>query len=139
MDKWQYRQASSRDASALAPLNAALIREEGHRNPMNLRELTERMRYRIDAGYLAAVVEDQSGVAGYALCRHQAEFVSVYQLYVVPSERRQGLARNLVEQIQRLSLGQRLRACALVHNGAGIAFWHAIGFHNYCIGLEREA
>jgi len=38
----KYRLATPEDAALLAPLNQQLIRNEGHRNPMNLAQLTER-------------------------------------------------------------------------------------------------
>lgn len=139
MAVWRYRQAVSANASALAPLNAALIREEGNRNPMNLKELTERMRYWLESEYLGAVVEDENGIAGYALYRNDSECVYLRQLYIVPAERRKNLGRELVEQVQRSNPGQRLRADTLVHNVAGIAFWRAIGFRDFYLGLEREA
>ena len=43
MDMLLFRQATAADVSALAPLNAQLIREEGHRNSMSVAELAERM------------------------------------------------------------------------------------------------
>ena len=38
-----YRFATSDDANALALMNQQFIRDEGHRNSMNLVQLTERM------------------------------------------------------------------------------------------------
>jgi hypothetical protein len=38
-----YRSASSRDAPLLAALNQQLIQDEGHRNPMSIAELKDRM------------------------------------------------------------------------------------------------
>jgi hypothetical protein len=34
--------------------------------------------------------------------------------------------------------GQRLRLDVLTGNAAGIAFWRAVGFQDYCLTLERE-
>jgi hypothetical protein len=39
----QFRFVTPADAALLAPLNQQLIRDEGHRNAMNLAQLTERM------------------------------------------------------------------------------------------------
>jgi len=39
----RYRRATLEDASVLAPMNAQLIRDEGHRNSMTVPQLSERM------------------------------------------------------------------------------------------------
>jgi hypothetical protein len=39
----RYRFVSPGDAALLAPLNAQLIRDEGHKNPMSVSQLADRM------------------------------------------------------------------------------------------------
>jgi hypothetical protein len=52
-----FRFATPRDAAILAPLNQQLIRDEGHRNSMNLVQLTERMSNWLHYDYQAVVFE----------------------------------------------------------------------------------
>jgi hypothetical protein len=58
----EYRRADAGDVPALAEMNARLIRDEGHRNPMTVAELTTRL-----AGWLAgeyeAVLFEEAGAA----------------------------------------------------------------------------
>jgi hypothetical protein len=46
-----YRQAAADDAPLLAELNHQLIRDEGHRNPMTVPQLEERMRQWLASEY----------------------------------------------------------------------------------------
>ena len=47
----RYRKATLDDDSLLAELNHQFIRDEGHRNPMTVSELENRMRGRLDTDY----------------------------------------------------------------------------------------
>ena len=65
----RYRAATSLDAGILAPMNAQLIRDEGHRNSMTMPQLTERMSEWLKAGYQAFLFELEGKAIGYALYR----------------------------------------------------------------------
>lgn len=134
------RFASPDDAEALARLNAHLIRDEGHRNPMTIDELAERMRDWLCAEYQAVLIEARDELIGYALFRRQPEFVYLRQLFVRREFRRSGIGREAVEWLQRnvLKSGERLRVEVLVGNVGAQAFWRAVGFRDYCLTLEQE-
>jgi hypothetical protein len=87
-----YRFATTEDASALAVLNHALIRDEGHRNPMTVAELQTRMAGWLSDGYEAVVFEEGGRSAGYALYRRDPEHVNLRQFFVRPESRRRGSA-----------------------------------------------
>ena len=59
-----YRKATSADYALLGALNHQLIRDEGHRNPMNVAELTERMRRWLGTGEYTARMFEEDGEGG---------------------------------------------------------------------------
>jgi hypothetical protein len=75
-DNMQFRFAKPEDADLLAPLNAQLIRDEGHRNQMTVPQLAERMSSWLRArGYDAVLFADTGMVKGYALFRQESDHV----------------------------------------------------------------
>ncbi len=133
-----YRFATPEDAELLAPLNQQLIRDEGHRNRMNLLQLTERMAGWLRGEYEAVLFEDGTDAIGYTLFRREPEFVYLRQLFVVPEWRRQHVARNALRWLWRNAWADapRVRIDVLVSNVAGRAFWQSVGFQDYCITME---
>ena len=95
--RMNYRFASPKDAPVLAPLNQELIRDEGHRNPMTLAQLNERLVGWLASDYRAVIFEDGPLVVGYALFRHEPEYVYLRQLFVLPSHRRKGIGRAALQ------------------------------------------
>src|SRR5213596_1420192 len=96
-----YRFAMPEDAALLAPLNQQLICDEGHRNPMNVAQLTERMAGWLRGEYQAVVFEERSSPIGYALFRREPEYIFLRQLFVLPEQRRKGVARNALTWLWR--------------------------------------
>jgi ribosomal protein S18 acetylase RimI-like enzyme len=135
-----FRFAMPDEAGLLAPLNANLIRDEGHRNPMTVAQLTERMTNWLKEDYQAILFLNGKEIIGYALFRRDAEFTYVNQLYVLPKYRRLGVGRNSISWLQKniTSKPQRVRIDVLVGNATGLAFWRSIGFKDYCVTLELE-
>ena len=134
-----YRRATPADAGLLASLNWQLIRDEGHRNSMSVPQLEARMAGWLSGEYEAILFEDAGQTLGYALFRREPEFVYVRQFFVCPEFRRQGVGRRALTWLAaHASVGQRLRLDVLTGNAAGIAFWRALGFQDYCLTLERE-
>lgn len=136
----QFRFAKPEDAELLAPLNAQLIRDEGHRNPMTVPQLAVRMSSWLRGGYEAVLFEDTGVMKGYALFRREAEHVYLRQLFVRPEFRRQGIGREAIGWLW-LNAWQgvpRLRIDVLIGNGDGQAFWRSVGFHDYCLTMEME-
>lgn len=136
----QYRSATPEDAALLAPLNQQLIRDEGHRNPMNLAQLTERMAGWLRSDYQAVLFEEGTSPIGYALFRREPEYVYLRQLFVLPERRRQGVARAALRWLwhHAWSGAPRLRIEVLVENAAGREFWHTVGFREYCVTMEAQ-
>src|SRR2546428_3079393 len=84
------RQPTADDLSLLGEWNAALIRDEGHDNPMTVAELTLRMRDWLAGEYRARIFVCEGSDAGYALYRELPEFVHLRQFYVASEWRRRG-------------------------------------------------
>ncbi len=57
-----FRRATLNDCNRLAELNHQLIRDEGHRNPMTVPELEQRLRGWLAGEYAALIFEDDGEV-----------------------------------------------------------------------------
>ena len=134
------RLATAADAGLLAAFNQQLIRDEGHRNSMNLAELTERMSGWLKGEYQAAMFELEGTAVGYALFRSEPEYIYIRQLFVTAEHRRKGIARTAIAWLRknRWSDTDRLRIDVLVGNSAAREFWKSVGFRDYCITMESE-
>lgn len=136
----QFRRATVGDAAALAPMNALLIRDEGHRNPMTVAQLQERMANWLKGEYQAVVFEAEAQPIGYALYRFEPEHVYLRQLFVLPEHRRRGIARAALGWLRQnvWSDRPRVRIDVLVGNRPGIEFWRSVGFSEYCLTMESD-
>jgi len=135
----RYRTASIADASVMAPMNAQLIRGEGHRNAMTVPQLAERMTGWLKAEYQGCLFELESKAIGYALYRFEPEYIYLRQLFVQPEMRRRGIARRALEWLRQnaWAVRPRVRIDVLVGNRSGIEFWRSVGFRDYCLSMER--
>jgi len=133
-----FRAATLDDCSQLAELNHQLIRDEGHRNPMSVSELEQRMRGWLSTEYRAVVYEDAGEVVAYALFREQAEEIYLRQLFVVRHRRSQGIGRRIVEILksQVWPKAKRLTVEVLVANKRAVSFWRSVGYADYALSLE---
>ena len=91
-----FRHATLTDCPLLAELNHQLLRDEGHRNRMTVPQLEQRMKGWLSGEYRAVVFEEGGEVVAYALFREQPDEIYLRQLFVVRSQRRQGLGRRAV-------------------------------------------
>ena len=135
----RYRTATPEDASALAELNHQLIRDEGHRNPMTVAQLEERMRVWLASGeYQGIIFEAGNEVLAYALFLETDTEIYLRQFFVVRQHRRQGAGRWAMQQLLSnvWSPDKRLTVSVLVKNKAGVAFWRAMGYTDYDLTLE---
>lgn len=134
------RAAESSDAAALARMNGELIRDEGHRNPMSLAELEARMAGWLDGEYRAVLFEEDGTALGYALFKPEPEWVYLRQFFVGRSHRRRGIGREAMRQLMAGAWKEapRVRTDVLVGNAAGMAFWRALGFKDYCLTMEID-
>jgi hypothetical protein len=73
-----WRRASEADVGLLSEWNHQLIRDEGHRNPMTVLELAQRMRGWL-AGEYEAVIFSEEDPCAYALFRREEGRVRLRQ------------------------------------------------------------
>jgi len=132
------RRATPDDCALLAKLNHQLIRDEGHRNPMTVSELEERMAAWLASEYVGILFENDREVVAYALFRELPGEIYLRQLFVVRGRRRQAIGREAMEMLRTRIWppNQRLTVEVLTGNAAAIAFWRAMGYRDYSLKLE---
>jgi GNAT superfamily N-acetyltransferase len=136
--KMEYRFATDSDLDLLAEWNHQLIRDEGHRNPMTVPELRERMRGWLGGEYKAVIFGPEADPVAYALYRETATEVYLRQLFVRRDRRREGIGRAAMEVLrsQVWPRRKRLTVEVLTANLRAVAFWRSIGYKDYCLTLE---
>jgi GNAT superfamily N-acetyltransferase len=134
----EYHFATDRDLDLLAEWNHQLIHDEGHRNPMKVPELRQRMRGWLLGAYRAVLFGPQEDPVAYALYLEQADEIYLRQFFVRRDRRRAGLGRAamaiLMEQVW--PPGKRLTVDVLTANTRALAFWRALGYRDYALTLE---
>ncbi len=129
------------DGFILAEMNHQLIRDEGHRNPMTVPELAERMRgWLSDGSYRAILFEENHEPIAYALFRAEPDAsIHLRQFFVSRDHRRRGVGSRAVATLFRevFPADARVTLDVLAHNDAGASFWAAAGFRRYSVCLER--
>jgi GNAT superfamily N-acetyltransferase len=134
----RYRAATVADAAVLGRLNHELIRDEGHRNPMGVDALVERMRHWLaDEGYEALLGFDGDDLVAYVLWRDEPDCVYLRQIFVQREHRRQGVARHLMLSVFERWPAKRLTVDVLAGNARALAFWRRMGYRDYAVLLER--
>jgi ribosomal protein S18 acetylase RimI-like enzyme len=134
----KHRIAIAADCALLVRLNHQLIADERHRNPMTTAELETRMRSWLAGGYQAVLFEDVDEVLGYALFREEESELHLQQFFIARGRRREGFGRRAMALLreQVWPRGKRVTVDALLTNEIALAFWRAVGFRDYYIGLE---
>lgn len=119
-------------------MNHQLIADEGHRNAMTVPQLEERMRGWLSEEYQAIFFEDPVEVVAYALFREQPDEIYLRHFFVVRHRRRQNIGRRAMRMLfnEIWPKDRRLTVTVLMMNEAGIAFWRAVGYADYCLTLE---
>lgn len=131
--------ATVRDSLVLAQMNLRLIRDEKHRNPMNVVQLKRRMQGWLRGEYTAYLFLESLDVVGYCLFKKIGNFVYIRQFYVDRGSRRKGLGRKAFGSLRKkVWKGRKLRLDVLVGNKRAIGFWRAVGFKDYCLTMERN-
>ena len=135
-----FRTATTDDIPELAVLNAALIRDEGHRNTMTVAELELRMRKLFDQGHSAVLFSEDGATCGYALYRFDDDGIYLRQFFIAEHARRNGRGRKAVQWLcaNVWQNAERVILQVLLHNQRGIDFWRAVGFADYCLFMERR-
>lgn len=134
-----HRTATLDDCQVLAAMNRQLLEDERHRNRfMPLAQLEERMRGFLQGAYRGVIFEDGGRIVAYALFREEPTEVYLRQLFVLRDLRRRGYGRRamgiLLSEIWPKD--KRLTVDVLLHNTVAIAFWRAVGYRDYLLGLE---
>ena len=134
----EHRFATDRDLGLLAEWNRQLIRDEGHRNPMTVPELRERMRGWLAGEYKAVIFGPEAAPVAYALYRENAAEVYLRQLFVRRDRRREGIGRAAVEILRNRvwPRQKRLTVEVLTANVPAVAFWRSVGYKDYALTLE---
>jgi GNAT superfamily N-acetyltransferase len=130
--------AVENDLDLLAEWNHQLIQDEGHRNPMTVSQLRERMREWISGEYNAIVFSKIGEPVAYALFRENEKEIYLRQLFVRRDKRNKGLGKEAVMLLQKeiWPKSKRLTVEVLSGNKMGINFWHSVGYKDYCLTLE---
>lgn len=138
----KHRIATLDDCQLLAQMNHQLLEDERHRNRfMTLLQLEERMRGFLSKEYRGVIFEEDGEIVAYALYREHPEEIYLRQLFVRRDRRRRGHGRQAIE-ILRSNIwprNKRLTVDVLLHNTNAIAFWRAVGYKDYLLGLEIPA
>ena len=135
----QYRFATLADVRFLAELNHQLIRDEGHRNSMDVDHLEHRMFGWLSSGEYRAVIFAQADTpVAYALYREDPDEIYLRQFFVVRTRRRHGIGRIVMQSLLSdiWPRSKRRTVSVLVHNTGGVAFWRAMGYRDYDLTLE---
>lgn len=140
----QYRFATLDDVPLLARMNRELAEDERHRNRSRpLVWFEERMRSFLIGGYRAVLFERDGQVVAYALYADLTDSDTIYlrHLFVERGRRRQGIGREVMRLLMRevWPRNRRLTVEVLVGNKAALAFYRAVGYHEYSIELEIPA
>jgi GNAT superfamily N-acetyltransferase len=133
------RRATLDDVQLLAALNHRLIQDEGHRNPMSVVELADRMRGWLGGAYVAHVFELAGAPVAYALWRDDGDAIYLRQFFVDRAHRRAGVGRAAIRLLldEVFPRNKRVTVDVLIGNDGGRRFWEAVGFRPYSLTLER--
>ena len=135
--KLAWRETSEADVDLLAEWNHQLIRDSGHRNPMSIEQLAERMRKWLQGEYRAVIFSCDQPVA-YALFKRDDEMIFLRQMFVRRDRRRSGIGRAAFEILRKeiWPTTVRLTVDVLCRNVAATGFWRSVGYQDYCLTLE---
>jgi GNAT superfamily N-acetyltransferase len=132
-----WHDASESDIPLLAEWNHQLIRDEGHRNPMTVTQLSDRMREWLEGDYRAVVFSDREPIA-YALFKSEPSNIYLRQFFVHRDRRRAGVGTAAFQLLQKeiWRTGVRLTVDVLCRNEEATRFWRKVGYQDYCLTLE---
>lgn len=130
--------AESRDVKRLAELNKCLIEDEQHPNPMNITELTARMREWLATDYICYLAKENGHIIAYCLYRDDGKHYYMRQLYVDRAHRRKGIATQLLDWLyENVWTDKKVRLDVLAHNEDAVAFYKRYGFRIGVFRMEK--
>ncbi len=132
-----HRPADEADLDLLAEWNHQLIRDEGHRNPMTVLQLRERMKGWLAGEYQAVIFLAGAEAVAYALYREDETEIYLRQLFVRRDQRRQGFGQAALRILRtQIWPRKRLTVEVLCANTQAIQFYRRLGYQDYCLRLE---
>jgi GNAT superfamily N-acetyltransferase len=134
----KFRQATDHDCALLAILNQQLIEDEHFPNAMTASQLEARMRDWIEGDYTAMLFFEAHAIVAYAVFREEAYSIHLRQFFVQRAERRKGIGRQAFATLRNdvWPVNKRVTVDVLLENAEAVAFWHALGFDDYYLGLQ---
>ena len=81
-EEMEVTKADHSDVEKLAELNKRLIADERHPNPMNVRQLGERMAEWLQEEYTCYLATEDGSTVAYCLFRDDGDYYYVRQLFV---------------------------------------------------------
>ena len=130
--------AGPSDVERLAEMNKRLIEDEDHPNPMDVRQLAQRMAEWLQGEYVCYLATEDGVTVGYCLFRDDGECYYMRQLFVERSHRRKRVATRLLDWMYaNIWTDKKVRLDVLSHNREAIAFYKAYGFAVGCLRMEK--
>jgi ribosomal protein S18 acetylase RimI-like enzyme len=134
--------AKSSDVDLLAQLNRQLDEDEPHPYPLPLSELIGRMaRWIAEGEYDVLLFRSADQLVGYAVWRAEEHHSYLRHFFICREQRRRGWGRAAMQALCQdvFPKDRPVNIDAAVGNKAGIAFWHALGFEDFSLGMELRA
>jgi len=134
--------AKSTEVDLLAQLNRQLDEDEPHRYPLPLSALNERMaRWIGDGEYEVLLFRSGDLLIGYAVWRAEEFDSHLRHFFICRDQRGRGWGRAAIQLLCRnvFPKDRPVNLDAEIANKSGIAFWHAVGFEDFSIGMELKA
>jgi predicted acetyltransferase len=133
-----HRRASVNDCQWLAGLNHQLIQDEGHRNPMGVPELEDRLRQWRLTEYCGIIFEEDGQPVAYAIYREEKESIYLRQFFVMRERRRSGVGRRAMSILltEIWPKDKKRTVEVLFNNRSAVEFWKAIGYKEYSLATE---
>ena len=126
------------DTETLAELNKHLIEDERHPNPMNIAQLTERMKEWLATDYICYMAKQNGRIVAYCLYRDDGGHYYMRQLYVGRAHRRKGIATQLLDWLyEKVWTDKKVRLDVLAHNEDAVAFYKRYGFRIGVFRMEK--
>ena len=126
------------DAEVLAKLNKHLIEDEQHPDPINIVQLTERMKAWLATDYICYVGKQDGCILTYCLYRDEGSYYYMRQLYVDRAHRRKGIATQLLNWLyENVWTDKKVRLDVLAHNEDAVAFYKRYGFRIGVFRMEK--
>ena len=134
----EFVRAELTDVEILAELNKHLIEDERHPNPMNIAQLTQRMKEWLTTDYICYVAKQKGCIVAYCLYRDDDGYYYMRQLYVDRAHRRKGIATQLLDWLyENVWTDKKVRLDVLAHNEDAVAFYKRYGFRIGVFRMEK--